>query len=548
MLSDKLRVIVIGLDGATFDLILPWVGKGYLPTFKKLMQEGSWGELQSTMPPLTGPAWSSFITGKNPGKHGIFDFMCRDSKGYDWITLNATRRKGPSFWRLLSDQGKKVIVFNVPVTYPPEEVNGVMISGYLTPPRAQDFVFPPTLKKDLESQIGMDSTFFPGATYSLGREKKFIQAVDETTDRTIRVMDFLMGRFPWDCFVGVFQTPDLLQHCLWKDLDHPVLGKAFLQQYQKIDRYLGRLLSSLDDRTILLILSDHGFGDLKKQVFLNTWLLSKGFLKLKSTLTGRMKKTVFRLGFVPMKIHQLFVRLGMDFSNELMEKRDSLFSFLGNVTLSLKDVDWEKTRAYAMGNMGYVSINLQGREPCGCVKPGDDYQNTRKEIAKELNAMRDPATGEPIIDRVLFREDLFSGPFLLDAPDLFPVPHEFRYHLRGDYLFISNHWIEKLWLISGFHREKGIFLAIGKQIKKGHKMEGQRIIDIAPTILTFMGVPVPSDMDGRYLSGLFEAEFSKTIVPLFCEPGEEPRPEERILSDEEQEEIRKKLKSLGYIA
>jgi len=547
MSSDKLRVIVIGLDGATFDLILPWVKEGYLPSFKKLIEEGSWGELESTMPPLTGPAWSSFITGKNPGKHGIFDFMRRDPKGYEWITINATWRRGPSFWRLLSDKDKKVIVFNVPVTYPPEDINGVMISGYLTPPKAKDFVFPPTLKKDLEGQVGLDSTFFPGATYSLGRERKFIKAVDEMTDRTIRVMDFLMGQFPWDCFVGVFQTPDLLQHCLWKDLHHPVFGRAFLDQYQKIDQYLGKLLSVLDDRTLLLVLSDHGFGDLKKQIFLNTWLLSKGFLKLKSTFKVGMKKAIFHLGLVPMKIHRLSVRLGMDLSNELMENRDSLFSMLGNVTLSFKDVDWEKTRAYAMGNMGYISINLEGREPCGCVKPGDDYQDTRKEIMEELYNMKDPETGEPIVDHVFFKENLFSGPYLFNAPDLFPVPHEFRYHLRGDYLFISNHWIEKFWLISGFHREKGIFLATGRNVKKGQRMEGQKIIDIAPTILTLMGVPIPSDMDGRHLSGLFEEEFSKTVVPLFCQPAEEPKPEERILSDEEQAEIRKKLKSLGYV-
>jgi predicted AlkP superfamily phosphohydrolase/phosphomutase len=548
MSSENLRVIIIGLDGATFDLILPWVEQGHLPAFKQLIENGSWGELESTMPPLTGPAWSSFMTGKNPGKHGIFDFMCRDPKGYDWITVNATQRKGSPFWRLMSDQGKQVIVFNVPVSYPPEEINGIMISGYLTPPKAKDFVFPPTLKKDLETQIGLGSTFFPGATYSLGRERKFIRAVDEMTDRTIRAMNFLMSEFPWDCFVGVFQTPDLLQHCLWKDLHHPVNGKAFLDQYRKIDGYLGTLLSSLDDRTLLFILSDHGFGGLKKQVFLNTWLLSKGFLKLRSTWTGKIKEAVFRLGLVPMKLHQLSVRLGMDMSDELMENRDRLFSFLGNITLSFKDVDWENTRAYAMGNMGYICINLKGREPSGCVNPGEDYQDLLREITKELYALRDPETDEPIIDHVFFKKDIFSGPFISDAPDLFPVPHEFNYHLRGDNLFLSNHWIEKFWLISGFHRTHGIFLATGQPIKKGQKIEGSKIIDIAPTLLTLLGIPIPSDVDGRHLSGLFKEEFSEKIIPLFKTPIEKLNPTERVLSDGEQAEIRKKLKSLGYIA
>ncbi len=545
--SENFRVLVIGLDGGTFDLILPWVQKGHLPVFKKLMQEGVWGELQSTTPPLTGPAWSSFITGKNPGKHGIYDFMRRNPEGYNWITFNATQRSGISFWRLLGDHGKKVIVFNVPGTYPPEKVNGVLISGYLTPPKASDFVFPAELKRQLEEEIGFRSTFYPGATYSLGREERFIQAIEEMTDRTIRVMDFLMERFPWDCFVGVFQSPDLLQHCLWKDLGHPTFGGAFLRLYEKIDRHLGKLLPLLDERTILLILSDHGFGDLKKQIFLNTWLLSKGFLKLRPNLTGKIKKTIFNMGLVPMKIHQLSVRLGIDFSDKMMEKKKSLFSFLGRVALSLEDVDWERTKAYAMGNMGYISINLQGREPKGCVKPGEDYRKTVNEITEALYSMKDPETEEPIIDRVFSREELYSGPHLSEAPDLFPVPREFRYHLRGDYIFISNHAIEKFWLISGGHRPKGVFMAAGQPIKKGVRVEGKRIMDIAPTILTYMGVPMPSDMDGQPLLDLFVEEYLNRLSPRYVEPAQEPESDEKILSGEDQEEIQKKLRSLGYV-
>lgn len=547
MSSSDRRVLIIGLDGATFDLILPWVRTGCLPAFKKLMEGGAWGELESTMPPLTGPAWSSFMTGKNPGKHGIYDFMCRKPGSYEWMTHNATRRKGPSFWRLLGEQGKKVIIFNVPVTYPPEEVNGVMVSGYLTPPRATDFVFPPALKQELERRVGLGSTFFPGATYSLGREQKFIQAVDEMTDRTIRAMDFLMGTFPWDCFVGVFQSPDLMQHCLWQDLHHPDRGRAFLELYQKIDHYLGRLISSLDDRTLLIVLSDHGFGDLRKQVFLNTWLLSKGFLKLKPTITGRMKRMLFRLGFAPMKLHQLSVRLGFDLSNELMENRDSLFSFLGRVTLSLSDVDWERTKAYSMGNMGYIFVNLRGREPKGVVAPGEEYQKVRNEITEALYDMKDPEIGEAIVERVLTREEIFRGPCLPEAPDLFPAPRGFRYHLRGDYVFLSNRWVEKLWLISGFHREKGIFLAGGDHIKRGKEIQGLRIIDIAPTILAFMGVPIPSDLDGRYLADMFQEAFLPEVTPWYNGPFEERDREERVFSDEEEDEIRRKLKSLGYI-
>ncbi len=547
MSSDALRVIVIGLDGATFDLIHPWIQEGRLPTFKRMMEEGSWGELESTMPPLTGPAWSSFITGKNPGKHGIYDFMYRDPKGYRAITINATRRNGPSFWRLLGDQGKKVIVFNVPVTYPPEEVNGIMISGFTTPPKAKDFIYPIGLKSDLEREIGFHSTFFPGATYSLGREEKFIRAVFQMTDRTIRVMDFLMERQPWDCFVGVFQGTDLLQHCLWKDRSHPLLGGAFLELYEKIDQYIGRLLSGLDERSLLLIMSDHGFGDLKKQVFLNTWLLSEGFLKLKPTWTGSMKKVLFKMGLVPMKAHQLSARLGLDLSDELMENRDSFFSLLGKIALSMDDVDWSRTKAYSMGNMGYISINLRGREPQGIVDPGKEYDRTLKTIIGRLCEMKDPEDGEDIVARVFTKEEIYSGPSLSTAPDLVVMPREFRYHFRGDPIFISNHWLEHCWLMSGFHRSRGIFLAAGQPVIKGHQLKEKKIIDVAPTILTGMGVSIPSDMDGKPMTDLFSKEYSGAFVPRYSEPSPVEKGEERTLSEEDQAEIQKRLKGLGYV-
>jgi predicted AlkP superfamily phosphohydrolase/phosphomutase len=546
MSFEKLRVIIIGLDGATYDLMLPWVKEGYLPTFKRLMEEGSWGELQSTMPPLTGPAWSSFITGKNPGKHGIYDFINRNPQGYDWYTINATHRHGMSLWRLLGDHGRKVVVFNVPVTYPPEAVNGLMISGYLTPPKANDFIFPSTLKSELDQKVGPHSTFFTGIVYSLGREDKFIKAIDEMTDRTIRVMDFLLDRIPWDFFMGVFQSPDLLQHCLWKDLAHPVFGKAVRDQYQKIDRYLKDLLPRLGRKTILFILSDHGFGGLRRQVFLNTWLFLTGFLRLKSTAMVKLKRAIFKAGLVPMKLHKLSIRLGIDLSDQVIENQEGLFSFLNRAVLSFEDVDWEKTVAYAIGNKG-IYINLEGREPKGCVKSGNDYQYILEKIRGKLYQMRDPNTDELIIDRVFFKEEIYSGPYLPDAPDLFPVSKGFQYHLRGDYLFMSNHWIEDLWLAYGFHRPNGIFMAFGPGIKKGQPIEGKRIIDLTPTVLPLMGVPIPTDIDGECSLDLFDETFLKSFRPSYCQPPPEEKRSEKVLSEEEEMEIKKSLKSLGYL-
>jgi predicted AlkP superfamily phosphohydrolase/phosphomutase len=236
----------------------------------------------------------------------------------------------------------------------------------------------------------------------------------------------------------------------------------------------------------------------------------------------------------------------MDLSNDLMENRDSLFSFLGKVTLSLEDVDWKRTRAYAMGNMGYIFVNLRGREPEGVVAPGREYEETLREITDRLYEMKDPETKETVVERVFRKEDLYSGSSVSDAPDLFPMPRDFRYHLRGDYLFLSNHWIEKLWLISGFHRMNGIFMAMGGPVKKAYRLTGKKIEDIAPTILSCFGTPIPSDTDGKLMADLFVEEFSKTLVARYADFMQEGK-QERTLSEEDQAEIRRHLKGLGYI-
>jgi predicted AlkP superfamily phosphohydrolase/phosphomutase len=403
MSSENVRVIVIGLDGGTFDLILPWVREGHLPAFKRLMEEGTWGRLKSTLPPMTGPAWSSFITGKNPGKHGVFDFVIRNPEGYDWIVVNATYRKGQSFWSLLERQDKKVVIFNVPVTYPPEHLKGIMVSGFLTPPGAKDFIHPPELKREIEKEVGPFVPHYPGEIYALGREEKFVHEIEQMTHKTIQAMDFLMEKKPWDLFVGVIQSPDLIQHCLWKfeDKGHPLYTEnrhvkgAFLKSYQAIDRYLGNLLQRLDNQTLLFVISDHGFGHIEKQFFVNNWLLEEGYLALKKTTKTFFKKALFKVGVVPMRIHKLSASLGIDLSKPLAKNREKLFTGLNRWVLSLEDVNWECSKAYAMGNMGFINVNLKGREPQGVVEPGKDYEHVLDQLSEKLLQLKDPQTGHP---------------------------------------------------------------------------------------------------------------------------------------------------------
>jgi predicted AlkP superfamily phosphohydrolase/phosphomutase len=554
MSSDQLRVIVIGLDGATFDLVKPWAEQGHLPTFRRLMEEGSWGELQSTLPPMTGPAWSSFITGKNPGKHGIFDFMVRNPEGYDWITINATFRKGRSFWSFLEEDGKKLVIFNVPVTYPPEPVKGAMVSGFLTPPGAKDFIFPSELQEKLEREVGPFRPHYPGEIYSLGREEKFVQEIEQMTEGTIKTMRFLMEKEPWDVFVGVIQSPDLLQHCLWKfeDRRHPLyrenrrVAGAFLKNYQLIDRYLGEVLEGLDERTLLFVISDHGFNYIEKQFFVNNWLLEEGFLSLKRNFRTFVKKALFKMGIVPMKIHKISASLGIDLSKPLAKNREKLFTGLNQWVLSFEDVDWKRSRAYAMGNMGFINVNLKGREPQGMIEPGRDYEKVVDEISERLSLLKDPQTGAPLVSRILRNKDICWGPWASSGPDLFLVIKEYAYYPRGDYIFVSNHVVDDLWLVSGSHRDHGIFLSWGPGIRKGYKMTGANIMDVAPTLLGLLGGRIPVDMDGRCLMEILTEERRQGISLEYIAAVSESSPE-ASLSEKEQEDLRRQLKGLGYL-
>jgi predicted AlkP superfamily phosphohydrolase/phosphomutase len=217
------RVLVIGLDGATFDVMKPLVAAGRLPCIAGLMQRGVTGSLRSTLPPLTMPAWSSFITGVNPGQHGLVDFIRRQPGSYDYAPVSAADRQAESLWSMVSRQDKRVIVINVPGTYPPESVNGCLVSGMTTPSSATTFTHPPELTAELHRLTGGYRTH-TGWAYSRGRVERFVRSVYDTTEVQVQAAKHLMAQQSWDLFVYVFTGTDRLQHGLWHCLDpeHPL--------------------------------------------------------------------------------------------------------------------------------------------------------------------------------------------------------------------------------------------------------------------------------------------------------------------------------------
>jgi predicted AlkP superfamily phosphohydrolase/phosphomutase len=496
------------------------------------------------------------MTGKNPGKTGIYDFLYRREDSYIFPPVNASRRDGLTVWKLLSDQGKKVGIVNVPMSYPVEEVNGYMLSGWMTPYSAQDFTFPPDLWRELKERIGY-YTIYPTETFSEARRDSFLAACDELLDLRAKTALYLMDTYPTDFFMLVIFDTDRVLHQLWHYLDpgHPWREPGdgtdrsgpVVQYFQRVEEKVEEIISRADEDTLVIVLSDHGMGPAHKFIVLNNWLLETGLLRLKRDPFRLLKHQVFKLGFTLRNVHRIADKIGLAKHAEY-KGLYSLDYLMKLVFLSFLDVDWSRSKAYSFGrHLGSIYINVKGREPGGIVEPGEEYEEVRDEVIRLAREFVDPQTGEPLIGEILKREDIYHGPYLDQAPDLILRPRDERNIFFGLADFGSNNTVDTVYRYSGMHRDYGLLMMSGKGVRKGARIEGAGIEDLAPTILYAMGSPIPPDMDGRPLTEVFTKEY-RTQVPVLC--GEEGSSREVCdpgYTEEAEEEIKERLKGLGYL-
>ncbi len=575
------KLFIIGLDGATFDLIRPWVAQGKLPTFKKLMDGGAWSELQSTIPPVTASAWSSFMTGKNPGAHGLFDFMQRKRDSYDLAPVSVRDRDGKAVWDLIGDAGGKVIVMNVPVTWPPQPVNGLLVTGMLTPRDATEYTYPRELADELRAQIG-DYVVYSDEVYSKGRGEIFLNALKHSAEQRTRAAEYLMTKYPWDFFMLVFPETDTVSHGLWSAYDtthhqhDPREAAQFrdgiLEVYQHIDSLIARLLEKLEspvsgvqspasnvqsdfaqDRhptsnflppISVFLMSDHGHGPLRNFLYVNNYLVKLGYLKFKNSPLTTLKLLAFALGITPRTIYQLLLTLGLGKLRRTLDKRRGGRGLLKRFFLSLNDVDWTRTRAYSIGYIGEVHINLRGREPQGIVAPGEEYERLRDEVISRLRELR-ALDGAPLIEKIWKKEQVYSGAHLADAPDILFLPRNLETIAFGDFEFGSNKVLEPSYGVSSSHRMNGIFVANGAEVRNAGEFSGARLIDLAPTILHALGLAVPCDMDGRVLTEIFA---DARAVEYGGTSERSAQAATKGYSEEEEAQVIERLKDLGYIS
>jgi predicted AlkP superfamily phosphohydrolase/phosphomutase len=551
-----MKVLVIGLDGVTFDLLGPWIEAGKLPNLQRLMRQGASGKLRTTLPPISSSSWSSFLTGVNPGKHGLVDFVYPGADSYKVSMVNATSRQTRALWNWLNDAGYKVGLLGIPTTYPTEPVDGFMVSGFLAPGPDSEWAYPRELKEELRAELG-EFLLAPDERYRSSRHlDRFLDDLTASVENRTQAALYLMQNKPWDLFAVVYWDTDMVQHETWRILDpnhprhDPVETAAHREQilafHQKVDADVGRLLAGVDANTLVLVMSDHGFGPVHSFFLTNNWLANMGLLRFKRGLWTGFKRFLFRLGYTPLQMFRITKALGLASLRRKVRFQQKA-GLLNRIFLSFDNVNWSQTRTFSIGSFGQVYINLAGTRPEGIVQPGIEYEELKDRIAQEALALQDPRTGEPLVARVYRREEIYNGPFIDRAPDLIVQPRGWEYMAFGHADFGSNRLVESIVGLSGHHRLDGIVILSGPGIKPGMLLEGASILDLAPTILHALGVAVPREMDGRVLDEAFEASAPMARPVAYSEenvykdgtsaPG---------LSDEEMAEVQEKLRGWGY--
>lgn len=546
MINNKL--LLFGIDGATWDVFDPLLREGSLPHLSKLIAEGKRGVLLSSIPPDTATAWTTFQTGVNPGKHGIFDFNQYTAGSYSPAFINSKKIPKDTIWQVLSGQNKKLVVLNVPVTYPPYRISGLLVSGLLTPGLQSKFTFPEELAQEI-LQIEKDYTIVTTQqVFNRTSLEGFIEKLILTEQKRTNVMHHLLAGGNWDVAMIHFQSTDPLQHAAfcYLDRDHPLYDptkyRTVTELYKSIDRNIGELLDELPSSALKIVLSDHGFASVYKTIHLNNFFMDQGLMSLKkSGIRSQMFLPALKL---VREIDQRFIR--------------GLFSFKKGASLRAKVkldkfIDWPRTKASMMIGWlyGLVYLNCRGREREGVVAMGREYEELRDSIAERLLSLKDPETGKTVIKKVCKREELYRGERLETAPDLVVIPED-GYEFSRSFTLSSRDAIKKNVLRKdhmGVHKREGIFVFSGNAIDKPSSLDEAHIVDMFPTILYALGIPIPDYTDGKVLLDVFTENFKKNNPPVYETQKERPdrSRKEGIFSEEDKKKIEKRLKDLGYM-
>lgn len=526
-----------------------------MPNLARLVAGGAAGALASTVPPISAAAWITFLTGQNPGRHGVYQFRKMDMRqygGYRDEFATSQDYVGRSFIELAGQRGRRVAAIGIPMTYPPFPVNGFLVSGFPRPFGPQAHAYPPAKAEALGRWDEVQDSF----NFTLSAAKTV-----ETSDYWVRKYTDIslqaLAEEPFDLFLVVWNSTDNIPHLFWKYTDPafpaydptgaPQFGQVINHQYEVADGEIGRILAALPDleQTTVLVMSDHGMGPHPHlQVNFGAWLADQGWLTRKQS-AGSQPSLLSRT------VGQVRRRLPRQWMERLRGRMPAgLRADLYARQMNLDQIDWAETAAYRLKvfpSVEGIVLNVRGRQAEGVVDPGPPYEALRDRLLAALADLRDPGSGQPIVARASRREDLFEGPYVEDIPDILLELHPA--YTGGSALhgkLITPLSLEELSAYSGSHSPTGLFVFSGPGVRSGHWLEGAAIQDLAPTLLHAMGLPVASWMDGQVLQGLFEPA---TLQPVtYAEYDVAARePGSAGLSAADEEAIRAQLAGLGYL-
>lgn len=560
MAEKSPKIFIISLDGATWDVLRPLIHQGYMPNLAQLAQQGIACELESVVPPVTAPAWTSFMTGKTPGKHGIFDFTRFDERTYSWKINNSDNIRSKTLWQLLSQKNRRVVVLNLPYTYPPYEVNGAMVSGWDAPSSDTTFTYPSSLRNtvldmfpDYATNLWL-SELRPH--HSEHQFHEFVTKLLKGFEQGATLASYLLDTEESDVFMVHFQQTDWIQHKLWNEIEEACKNPASHAKrvqivrhcYQRFDHLIGALLGKVAaSEPLVILLSDHGFGPHMGTINPNHYLQEWGYYHLQETEPSRFAhvKAYFRHTTMPLlpRLYAVLART-RHYLSEAIIQRQQYNSWADSTTSVVANrgrlVDWSKTKVATIWGykVGYLFVNLNSRNCQGPVQPGEEYENLMNELAARFRDLRHPRTAERLFTRVARGSEMYPQArkdILL--PDLVLIPDD-RYE-------VSFSTSENMLRASreGAHRRHGVLLITGKGVRAQSKDFFPRLIDLAPTILHLLGLPIPTDMEGRVLE-----EILPPVGPIRYEQAADPGPPEAgRCTEEDAALIEKRLRELGYV-
>jgi predicted AlkP superfamily phosphohydrolase/phosphomutase len=556
-MKESSKIMIIGIDGATFKVVDYLIGQGRLPNLKRMLKEGVRAPLISTIQPLSHTAWVSFYTGKNPGKHGISDVVRRRESSYGFQPVSGSSVLHEPLWSVFSRHGKRVCVYNVPMSYPPRPVNGIMISGMDTPSTESPFTYPASLKEEILKKFPHYTIDVPldafVSTHHPQPIKNRIKESHENLTLQVEIIDYLLSKEEWDLFIGIITVTDRLQHLLWKYAEKKINGEemtedeelyaeGILGAYVHVDKAIGHFVERYGAGRKIMIMSDHGFGLLVKDVHLNNFLAEHGFLSYHPFSFQKRAEAYFR--------KTARRNLPLWFKKFI---KGTVINVSPWFDIPAQRIDWKKTKVYSVGSFGNLYINLKGREPMGIVEPGSHYESVREEVISRLYELKDPEDGRPVIDRVYKREEVYHGDALDLLPDIFIVMRNYSYLALNQFEEIQpskgvfGKPLKAIGELShtGSHRLEGILMMQGENILKGKEGEAS-MLDIAPTILCTSELPILEDYDGKILLDFFEPSWwEKRDIHYELHPY---RPEEEVdFSKGEERLVKERLQGLGYL-